>query len=50
MTYSMCAYKRGESISGHWCNECPPNPEYGRIERAQKAAWAARNKKKREKS
>ena len=46
----MCAYKRGESISGHWCNECPPNPEYGRIERAQKAAWAARNKKKREKS
>lgn len=49
MTYSLCAYKRGESIVGHWCNECPPNPEYGIVERAQKAAWNARNKKKKDK-
>lgn len=46
----MCAYKRGESISGHWCNECPPNPEYVRIERAQKLAFAARNKSKKKKT
>jgi len=49
MTYYLCAYKRGESIVGHWCNECPPNPEYGIIERAQKTAWNARNKKKKDK-
>jgi hypothetical protein len=46
MNYSLCKYKREGSVSGHWCNECPPISEYIRIERAEIAAWKMRNSKK----
>jgi hypothetical protein len=45
---SLCAHKRGERYftSYHWCNECPPSPEYRALERQQKLDWTNRNKKK----
>jgi hypothetical protein len=43
---TLCKYKREGSVWGHWCNECPPLPEYLKIERAEQLAWALRNKGK----
>jgi len=42
MTYSLCAYERQEPFFTryHWCNHCPPNSEYVKLERAQKVAHA----------
>jgi hypothetical protein len=48
MTYTLCAYKSGKSISGHWCSECPKADQYNKIEKAQKAALAMKNNKLKE--
>lgn len=29
----LCKYHREGSVSGHWCNLCPPISEYKLIER-----------------
>ena len=42
----LCKYHREGSVSGHWCNLCPPISEYKLIERAEELAWKKKNNKK----
>jgi hypothetical protein len=42
----ICKYSREGSVSGHWCNMCPPVADYKRIEKAEELAWKERNKPK----
>jgi hypothetical protein len=43
----LCRYEREGLVSGHWCNECPP--DYSKIEKEEILVYKEKNKKKKDK-